>query len=251
MATNGAQNIPTASSGKVLQGAGVGTAPAFSTATYPSTAGSTGTILRADGTNWVATTNTYPNTATTGDILYASGTSVIGNLADVAVGQVLTSGGVGAVPAYSAAPTVTSITFGAGTALSTYAEGTWTPALTVGGSTTGITYSAQTGEYTKIGNVVFLRFNMTLSNKGSNSGNLQITGLPFTVNTTQDCSFPVALWQKVTLDASYTMVMFNCAQNGTAINPNEQGSGQAGALLTAAMLVNTSHFQGTGFYFTS
>jgi len=54
MATNNAINIPTAATGKVLQGAGVGTAPAFSTATYPSTATGTGKILRADGTNKVS-----------------------------------------------------------------------------------------------------------------------------------------------------------------------------------------------------
>jgi hypothetical protein len=63
MATNGSQNIATAVTGKILQGAGVGTAPTFSTATYPSTASSAGKILRADGTNIVATTATYPDTA--------------------------------------------------------------------------------------------------------------------------------------------------------------------------------------------
>jgi len=53
---------PSATSGQVLQSAGASADPAFSTATYPSTATGTGTILRADGTNWSATTSTYPNT---------------------------------------------------------------------------------------------------------------------------------------------------------------------------------------------
>ena len=52
MATNGAQNIPTGVSGTVLQGQGVGTTSAFSTATYPSTAGTSGNVLTSDGTNW-------------------------------------------------------------------------------------------------------------------------------------------------------------------------------------------------------
>ena len=74
MATNGSQNIVTAASGKVLQGAGVSVAPAFSTATYPSTASSGGTILRADGTNWVATTATFPDTAgASGNVLMSNG----------------------------------------------------------------------------------------------------------------------------------------------------------------------------------
>jgi hypothetical protein len=76
MVTNNSDNIPTAASGKYLQGAGVGTAPAFSTATLPSTATGTGTILRADGTNWSATTATYPNTAgTSGNVLTSDGTN--------------------------------------------------------------------------------------------------------------------------------------------------------------------------------
>jgi hypothetical protein len=78
MVTNNSDNIPTAASGKYLQGAGVGTAPAFSTATLPSTATGTGTILRADGTNWSATTATYPNTAgTSGNILKSDGTNFV------------------------------------------------------------------------------------------------------------------------------------------------------------------------------
>jgi hypothetical protein len=76
MATNGSQNIQTSASGKVLQGAGVGTAPVFSTATYPATATGTGTILRADGTNFVATTAAYPDLAgTSGNVLMSDGTS--------------------------------------------------------------------------------------------------------------------------------------------------------------------------------
>jgi hypothetical protein len=62
--------------GTVLQGQGAGATPKYSTATYPSTATGTGTILRADGTNWVATTATYPNTAgTSGNVLTSDGTN--------------------------------------------------------------------------------------------------------------------------------------------------------------------------------
>ena len=76
MATNSGSNIVTAAAGKVLQGAGVGVANVFSTATYPSTATLTGTILRADGTNWSATTATFPNTAgTSGNVLTSDGTN--------------------------------------------------------------------------------------------------------------------------------------------------------------------------------
>lgn len=47
---------------------------------------------------------------TVGDLFYADSATTIARLADVATGQVLVSGGVGAAPAYSATPSVTSLT---------------------------------------------------------------------------------------------------------------------------------------------
>lgn len=96
MTTNNAGNIPTGTTGTVLQGQGAGTALALSTATYPSTAGGTGTILRADGTNWSATTATYPNTVGAGTLLYGSSSNVVGTLAaptDAIPGTFLTNTG--------------------------------------------------------------------------------------------------------------------------------------------------------------
>lgn len=52
---------------------------------------------------------TGQNTVTTGDLLYGSATNTWGKLADVAVGSVLVSGGVGVAPSYSASPTVTTL----------------------------------------------------------------------------------------------------------------------------------------------
>lgn len=45
-----------------------------------------------------------------GDLIYASGADAFTKLPDVAVGQVLASGGVGVAPAWSATPTLTSLT---------------------------------------------------------------------------------------------------------------------------------------------
>jgi len=67
----------TATAGQILR-SGVSSAPSWSTATYPATATSAGTILRADGTNWVASTATYPNTVSINQALYATGADVIG-----------------------------------------------------------------------------------------------------------------------------------------------------------------------------
>ena len=46
-----------------------------------------------------------------GDLVYASGSTTLAKLADVAVGQVLVSGGVATAPAYSASPSITALTY--------------------------------------------------------------------------------------------------------------------------------------------
>jgi hypothetical protein len=64
--------------------------------------------------------------------------------------------------------------------LDDYEEGTWTPTLECSTTNPTLTYSLQAGRYTKIGNVVFLNFDLrwsSLTNIGS--GNLWIGGLPF------------------------------------------------------------------------
>lgn len=80
--------------------------------------------------------------------------------------------------------------------LDDYEEGTWTPAINFSGGTTGITYSAlyNRGWYTRVGNVVTCTMACEVTNKGSSTGNLEITGLPF--NSTQgDASVSHALSQ--------------------------------------------------------
>jgi hypothetical protein len=59
--------------------------------------------------------------------------------------------------------------------LDDYEEGTWTPAT----SSSGYTISSSTGEYTKIGRAVFLRFRIVLSAVGTPNSSFQISGLPF------------------------------------------------------------------------
>jgi hypothetical protein len=63
-----------------------------------------------------------------------------------------------------------------------YAEGTFTPAINFGGASVGVTYSSQAGSYTKIGNRVFFNLVVVLTSKGSSTGTLAITGLPFTAS---------------------------------------------------------------------
>ena len=65
--------------------------------------------------------------------------------------------------------------------LDDYEEGTYTPAISFSGGTTGIQYNsgATAGVYTKVGRMVTVSVNVTLTNKGSSTGTAEIT-LPFT-----------------------------------------------------------------------
>lgn len=105
------------------------------------------------------------------------------NVATGATSTVLQGAGVGAAPTFTATPTVTSINFG-GTSLSNYTEGTWTPTIdgAVSGSTT---YVAQTGYYTRVGNLVTVQCFLQIS-AATGTGNATVGALPFTVkNQTQ------------------------------------------------------------------
>lgn len=88
-ASNGGIFYSTASSGAILSGtatagqhlqSGASGAPSWTTATFPGTAGAAGTILRSDGTNWLASTSTYPNTNAINTLIYASSANVMSAL---------------------------------------------------------------------------------------------------------------------------------------------------------------------------
>jgi|13_taG_2_1085334.scaffolds.fasta_scaffold23794_3 hypothetical protein len=63
--------------------------------------------------------------------------------------------------------------------LDDYEEGSWTPTLShsSGGSTA--TYSVQSGRYVKVGSLVFCMFRVAISAKGSGTGSIRLSGLPF------------------------------------------------------------------------
>lgn len=61
--------------------------------------------------------------------------------------------------------------------LDDYEEGTWTPAI--GAGIAAPTYAAQSGTYTKIGNLVFYTCGISVNGGTLDAGHLQITGFPF------------------------------------------------------------------------
>jgi uncharacterized integral membrane protein len=65
-------------------------------------------------------------------------------------------------------------------ALDDYEEGTWTATLAFGGNSVGLTYSVRTGYYMKVGRIVTATLYVLLTDKGSSTGQLILSGLPYT-----------------------------------------------------------------------
>lgn len=65
------------SSGTIYRSQGAAALPAWSTATYPGTAGTSGTRLKSDGTNWINSTTTMPDSGTSGKVIIGDGTNYV------------------------------------------------------------------------------------------------------------------------------------------------------------------------------
>lgn len=117
----------------------------------------------------ISGTATAPIVSVSGATQYAvqvgSAAGALSSLPLGNAGEVLTSQGAGSNAAWVAPITNIPVT-------------NWVPVLTFGNASVGITYSVQTGKYSQIGNVVFFAFQITLTSKGSSTGNAAVTGLP-------------------------------------------------------------------------
>ena len=65
--------------------------------------------------------------------------------------------------------------------LDDYEEGTWTPALATSSTQPTVSYAQQQGHYIKVGRMVYATFFLQVNSvSAQGSGNLRISGLPFT-----------------------------------------------------------------------
>jgi hypothetical protein len=90
--------------------------------------------------------------------------------------------------------------------LDDYEEGTWTPII-IGTSTAGTgTYTTQVGRYTKIGNIVIANAFFVWS-AHTGTGNMWISGLPFTTSNTSNLYFPATIGYTLTLAVNANTVL--------------------------------------------
>jgi hypothetical protein len=129
--------------------------------------------------------------------------------------------------------------------LADYEEGTWTPAVEFGGASVGVTYTSRQGTYTKIGRAVTIQCQVVLSSKGSSTGAMSVSGLPFTpqANTTA-----VTAWidtSAATIVAPVTSLIFgsNPAVNFFFVSAGSQSNyTQTQAQDTSNIVITATYF---------
>lgn len=128
--------------------------------------------------------------------------------------------------------------------------GTFSPALSFGGSTTGITYTTQAGAYVVIGKMVFVSVDITLSSKGSQTGNAAIS-LPFTsANNSINIMFS-GYGIVSSFPSSTTVPISLLGANSSSVGLYGYGEPSTITQLTNSNFSNTSVWRFSGWYSTA
>jgi hypothetical protein len=174
----------------------------------------TGT-LRYGTVNFTGNSSTFQNTLTLS--LYNSEPS------NATSGFILTSTGTNTSPTWQLATT----------------SGTWTPTVT-GQTTAGTTtYTAQTGNYERVGNLVTVTFYVAYT-ATTGTGNLLISGLPFTIKNTSNY-FPqgsIYYTGAVALSGARSAVILQGETNTTGMTIPAYGNALGSSLVQIANLTN-------------
>lgn len=148
------------------------------------------------------------------------------------------------------------ILFGTDTAaantLDDYEEGFWNPGFSgSGGSAGSVNYGEYEAEYTKIGRLVTVQFKITLSNKGSWSGEVRLTGLPFSVSRTMPHAGSCQLGYVNYSGGSVGSIGIYVTAGVTYFRPRYTHDNDAPAMVQVSECQNTSRFEGMFSYTTN
>jgi hypothetical protein len=131
--------------------------------------------------------------------------------------------------------------------LSVYSEGSWTPTIAGATAAGSNTYAIQVGRYIRIGNLVHAWGRCDLSAKdAAMSGNVLISGLPFTASNVNNLETPgVIRFATLDLSAGYTAVMAEVSHNTTNSQVIQCGDNVAASNVDSAAVSDT-----TSLFFT-
>lgn len=246
---------PTATAGQIFQSAGSSADPVFSTATYPATATGTGTILRADGTNWVATTATYPATTTLNQLLYSSSANVVGGVTAAIDGVLISSHATG-IPSWLANGTANYVL----TAQSG-APPIWAPALSQ--FTVTVQSFTSNGTYTPTAGMKYCRVECV--GGGGGGGGAAGSGAAAATGTAGSGGaggqYSVGFFSAATIGASQAVTVGAAGTAGSNVGGNggnggitslgalisaDSGLGGTGSIILTANIIPGGQSQGTG-----
>lgn len=117
--------------------------------------------------------------------------------------------------------------------------------ITLGGAAVGVTYADRNMSWQRVGNRVSFQLTISLSNKGSSTGVLRITGIPFTARNVGGDSATLSV--RLNNVASLTPNGATVVPNDTSIRVYKLSAGTS-ADLTDADLTNSSVLQIAGSY---
>ena len=181
-----------------------------------------------------------------------SGSTVKVSVADLTAGRPVASAGGTFSDNFTQGTAAKGVNFTANTPaasmtsqlLNWYEEGTWTPVVAGSISAGTATYCLQNGRYTRVGRQVYIEVALAWSG-GTGTGNLYITGLPFTsANGGTVSAMSIALADFLALTAANVLTAFVPA-NTTRIEAWQYPSGGGAANNVAYDASATIYFSGT------
>ena len=135
--------------------------------------------------------------------------------------------------------------------------GSWTPVLQLGGASTGVTYTgSRAGNYYVSGRVVVAQTRFALSSKGSSTGNMTITGLPYAAHNTTNQIFSGYFYLGASaptvggVSGNYYVPYTQINPNSSVINVMVYGTGVSSTNILDSNILNNSLFKSTYQYLT-
>ena len=130
--------------------------------------------------------------------------------------------------------------------LDDYEEGTFTPAISMTDNAGSLAYSAQTGYYTKIGDLVHIQLYVQVSNVSGIAGQIRIGGLPFTPANVTNGYIAGSIWLNSTVsgqpfDGDFMITTYLAPNDPTIRMYSLDGDGSVNQL-TAGHIGSTTDF---------